>query len=120
MNKSAHVIIMGGGPAGSIAALTLQKLGHQVTVFEKEKFPRYRVGESFLPGTLSILHRLGLSEKIEQAGYVLKPSATFLWGKTEAPWTFSFSTPKTEDWVFDHAIQVLRSDFDQMLLEEAA
>ncbi|MGF6396824.1 flavin-dependent dehydrogenase [Pseudomonas frederiksbergensis] len=117
MNKSAHVIIMGGGPAGSIAALTLQKLGHQVTVFEKEKFPRYRVGESFLPGTLSILHRLGLSDKIEQAGYVLKPSATFLWGKTEAPWTFSFNTPKTEDWVFDHAIQVLRSDFDQMLLD---
>lgn len=74
MNKSAHVIIMGGGPAGSIAALTLQKLGHQVTVFEKEKFPRYRVGESFLPGTLSILHRLGLSEKIAQAGYVDRKS----------------------------------------------
>lgn len=117
MSKKAKVIVMGGGPAGSIAALTLQKLGHQVTVFEKEKFPRYRVGESFLPGTLSILHRLGLSEKIDSAGYVKKPSATFLWGKTEAPWTFSFTTPKTEDWVFDHAIQVLRSEFDQMLLE---
>ncbi|WP_260962833.1 chloramphenicol-biosynthetic FADH2-dependent halogenase CmlS [Pseudomonas citri] len=117
MSKKANVIVMGGGPAGSIAALTLQKLGHQVTVFEKEKFPRYRVGESFLPGTLSILHRLGLSDKIAEAGYVLKPSATFLWGKTEAPWTFSFSTPKTEDWVFDHAIQVLRSEFDQMLLD---
>lgn len=117
MSKKAKVIVMGGGPAGSIAALTLQRLGHQVTVFEKEKFPRYRVGESFLPGTLSILHRLGLSDKIDQAGYVKKPSATFLWGKTEAPWTFSFSTPKTEDWVFDHAIQVLRSDFDQMLLD---
>lgn len=117
MSKKANVIVMGGGPAGSIAALTLQKLGHQVTVFEKEKFPRYRVGESFLPGTLSILHRLGLSDKIDAAGYVQKPSATFLWGKTEAPWTFSFTTPKTEDWVFDHAIQVLRSEFDQMLLD---
>jgi len=117
MSKKAKVIVMGGGPAGSIAALTLQKLGHQVTVFEKEKFPRYRVGESFLPGTLSILHRLGLSDRIDAAGYVQKPSATFLWGKTEAPWTFSFTTPKTEDWVFDHAIQVLRSEFDQMLLD---
>lgn len=116
MSKS-KVLIIGAGPAGSVAALTLTGLGHDVEVFEKASFPRYRVGESFLPGTLSILHRLGLSEALEEAGFVKKPSATFLWGHDQAPWTFSFTTPKTAPWVFDHSIQVLREEFDTLLLE---
>ncbi|WP_030605293.1 chloramphenicol-biosynthetic FADH2-dependent halogenase CmlS [Streptomyces achromogenes] len=116
--KRAKVSIIGAGPAGCVAALTLQKLGHDVEVFERDHFPRYRVGESFLPGTLSILNRLGLQEKIDAAGFVKKPSATFLWGQDQAPWTFSFSTPRTSPWVFDHAIQVKREEFDQLLVEE--
>ncbi|MBT2401566.1 chloramphenicol-biosynthetic FADH2-dependent halogenase CmlS [Streptomyces sp. ISL-100] len=116
--KRSKVTIIGAGPAGSVAALTLNKLGHDVTVFERDHFPRYRVGESFLPGTLSILNRLGLQEKIDAAGFIGKPSATFLWGQDQAPWTFSFATPRTAPWVFDHAIQVKREEFDQLLLEE--
>ena len=115
--KRAKVSIIGAGPAGSVAALTLQKLGHDVEVFEKESFPRYRVGESFLPGTLSILHRLGMQEAIDEAGFVKKPSATFLWGRDQAPWTFSFATPKSAPWVFDHAIQVRREVFDHLLVK---
>lgn len=113
------VLIMGGGPAGSVAALSLLKLGHDVELFEREVFPRYRVGESFLPGTMSILNRLGLQQQIDDAGFVKKPSATFLWGQDQAPWTFSFSTPRVAEWVFDHAIQVKREDFDHLLLNEA-
>jgi flavin-dependent dehydrogenase len=116
--KKAKVSIIGAGPGGCVAALTLQKLGHDVEVFEKGQFPRYRVGESFLPGTLSILNRLGLQDKIDAAGFVQKPSATFLWGQDQAPWTFSFATPKTAPWVFGHAIQVKREEFDQLLLDE--
>lgn len=116
--KRAKVTVIGAGPAGCVAALTLHKLGHEVEVYEKGHFPRYRIGESFLPGTLSILNRLGLQEKIDAAGFVKKPSATFLWGQDQAPWTFSFSTPKTASWVFDHAIQVKREEFDALLLDE--
>ncbi|MBS2961888.1 chloramphenicol-biosynthetic FADH2-dependent halogenase CmlS [Actinocrinis puniceicyclus] len=116
--KRAKVAVIGAGPGGCVAALTLQKLGHDVEVFEKGRFPRYRVGESFLPGTLSILHRLGLQERIDAAGFVPKPSATFLWGQDQAPWTFSFATPKSAPWVFDHAIQVKREEFDQLLVDE--
>jgi flavin-dependent dehydrogenase len=101
-----------------VAALTLHKLGHEVEVYEKGRFPRYRVGESFLPGTLSILNRLGLQEKIDAADFVKKPSATFLWGQDQSPWTFSFATPKTAPWVFGHAIQVKREEFDKLLLDE--
>lgn len=115
----SKVLIMGGGPAGSVAALSLLKLGHEVELYERETFPRYRVGESFLPGTMSILNRLGLQAQIDEAGFVKKPSATFLWGQGQAPWTFSFSTPRVAEWIFDHAIQVDRKVFDQMLLEEA-
>jgi flavin-dependent dehydrogenase len=116
--KRSKVAIIGAGPAGCVAGLTLNKLGHEVEIYEKARFPRYRVGESFLPGTLSILNRLGLQEKIDAAGFVKKPSATFLWGQDQAPWTFSFSTPRTAPWVFDHAIQVKREEFDKLLLDE--
>jgi flavin-dependent dehydrogenase len=116
----AKVLIIGGGPAGSVAALTLNQLGHDTEVYEREAFPRYRVGESLLPGTMSVLKRLGLQEKLDAAGFVRKPSATFLWGQDAAPWTFSFSTPRVSDYVFDHAIQVKREVFDKLLLEEAA
>ncbi|ARZ72387.1 alkylhalidase [Streptomyces albireticuli] len=117
MNRST-VAIIGAGPAGCTAALTLHKLGHEPVVFERDSFPRYRIGESLLPGSLSIFDRLGLQDRIDAAGFVEKPSATFLWGQDEAPWTFSFTTPKTSPWVFDHAIQVKREEFDQLLLDE--
>ncbi|WP_224273813.1 chloramphenicol-biosynthetic FADH2-dependent halogenase CmlS [Streptomyces sp. LS1784] len=113
------VAIIGGGPAGSVAALTLNKLGHDVTVYERSRFPRYRIGESLLPGTMSILNRLGLQERIDAENFVKKPSATFLWGQDQAPWTFSFAAPKVAPWVFDHAIQVKREVFDRLLLDEA-
>ncbi|MEU7477775.1 chloramphenicol-biosynthetic FADH2-dependent halogenase CmlS [Lentzea sp. NPDC042327] len=115
----SKVAVVGGGPAGCVAALTLHKLGHDVEVFERETFPRYRIGESLLPGTMSILNRLGLQDRIDAAGFVKKPSATFLWGQDQAPWTFSFAAPKINPWVFDHAVQVKREEFDQMLMDEA-
>lgn len=113
------VLVIGGGPAGSVAALTLNKLGHDVELYERSQFPRYRVGESLLPGTMSLLYRLGLCDKIAAAGFIRKPSATFLWGEEQPPWTFSFSTPQADDWVFGHAIQVERGEFDALLLDEA-
>ena len=116
--KGSKVTVIGAGPAGCVAALTLDRLGHTVEVYERDRFPRYRIGESFLPGTLSILTRLGLKERIDAAGFVEKPSATFLWGQDQAPWTFSFNTPRTAPWVFDHAIQVKREVFDQLLVDE--
>ena len=117
--SSLPTAIIGGGPAGSIAALCLRKLGCDVELFEKTRFPRYRVGESLLPGTLSILKRLGVFERVEAAGFVKKRAATFLWGGDRAPWTFSFATPKTAPWVFDYGFQVNRDEYDKILLDAA-
>lgn len=114
----SKVAVIGGGPAGCVAGLTLNQLGHDVEIYERESFPRYRIGESLLPGTLSVLSRLGMQEKIDAAGFVRKPSATFLWGQDQAPWTFSFAAPKIKPWVFGDAVQVKREEFDRMLAEE--
>ena len=83
------------------------------------KFPRYRIGESLLPGTMSILCRLGVIDRVQAAGFTRKRAATFVWGGGRPPWTFNFSTPKTEPWVFDHALQVTRAEYDQILLDAA-
>ena len=88
-NKCQRVVIVGGGPAGSVAALCLRKLRRDVVVFEREKFPRYRVGESLLPGTMAILTRLGVMDRIKAANFVEKRAATFIWGPEQTPWTFS-------------------------------
>src|SRR5436190_21679600 len=89
------VAIVGGGPAGSVAALCLRKLGREAVVYERFKFPRYRIGESLLPGTMSILSRLGVIDKVMAAGFTKKRAATFIWGGDRPPWSFTFATPKT-------------------------
>ncbi|MGQ0767060.1 MAG: NAD(P)/FAD-dependent oxidoreductase [Gemmatimonadota bacterium] len=114
------VVVIGGGPAGSSAALCLRKLGHEVTLFEKLRFPRYRIGESLLPGTLSILTRLGVYDRVKAAGFPVKNAATFIWGGGRPPWSFTFGTPKTAPWVFDHALQVTRGEYDKIVLDAAA
>lgn len=120
MASSRHPIgIVGGGPAGSVAALCLRRLGHEVVLFEKQTFPRYRIGESLLPGTLAILSRLGIAERVQGANFPKKRAATFIWGGGRPPWSFTFATPKTAPWVFDHAYQVTRAEYDQILLDAA-
>jgi len=113
------ILIVGAGPAGLTAALTLNKLGHKTIVIEKSKEPKYKVGESLLPGSLSILDRLGLNDVIKKGEFIRKPSATFAWGNGARPFTFSFSTSKEQSWIYDHAIQINRCEFEGLLMSEA-
>ncbi|MFO1350433.1 MAG: tryptophan 7-halogenase [Gammaproteobacteria bacterium] len=76
------VLVMGGGPAGSTIATLLAQKNWRVTLLEKDRHPRFHIGESLLPMNLEIFERLGLLEAIRQIG-VVKRGAEF--GSTRYP-----------------------------------
>lgn len=117
MTETYDVIVIGGGPAGSTAAGFLAQSGARVLLLEKERFPRYHIGESLLSATLPILEALGVMPAIEQAGFIRKPGGTFIWGRGNKPWSFFF---REDPGGRPHAFHVLRSEFDHILLRHAA
>jgi len=110
-------VIIGAGPAGSAAAALLAEQGLRVLVLEREKFPRYHIGESLLPFTCYPLKRLGLLDKMRQSPFVKKYSVQFVSPSGKASQPFYFSTRYTPE--VAQTWQVLRSEFDQLLMENA-
>ena len=113
----SDVIVIGGGPAGATAAGFLAQSGARVLLFEKERFPRYHIGESLLSATVPILDALGVLPAIEAAGFIRKPGGTFVWGQQRAPWSFFF---REDPGGRPHAYHVVRAEFDHILLQHAA
>jgi len=76
--NSYDVVVIGGGPAGATVATLLTRGGLRVAVFEREHFPRFHVGESLLPANLPIFDHLGCHDAMRQAGFIVKPGASFM------------------------------------------
>jgi flavin-dependent dehydrogenase len=112
MNSSTQVLVIGGGPAGSTTATLLAREGFDVTLVEREVFPRYHIGESLLPSCLEILDMTGAREKIEAYGFQRKGGGYFSWGTDS--WILDFAPLR-----YPYSFQVVRSEFDQLLLEHA-
>ncbi len=112
------VVIIGGGPAGSAAASILAQHGIRCAVFERERFPRFHIGESLIPDTYFTLKRMKLIETLQRSHFVKKYSVQFVAedGRLSAPFYFMQHRPheSSQTW------QVLRSQFDQLLLNSAA
>jgi flavin-dependent dehydrogenase len=118
MTKRSHdVIVIGAGPAGSCAANLLAKAGIDTIVFERERFPRFHIGESLLPMELAILARLGLDLDEGPAPYLIKRGAIFIDERSGRSSHFAFDEglPGTPP----HAHQVERDRFDHALLRAA-
>src|SRR3954470_16890559 len=117
-NDSADVVVIGGGPAGSTTSTLLAQHGYRVQLFERERFPRFHIGESLIPETYWVLKRLGMLPKMKASHFVKKYSVQFVnqHGKLSEPFYFMEHKPHecSQTW------QVLRGEFDQMLLENAA
>src|SRR6478609_8744105 len=119
MEKTHYdALIIGGGPAGAAAGAILAEHGHDVLILEREKFPRYHIGESLLPFTFHPLQRLGLIEKMRQSAFIKKYSVQFVSPSGRASEPFYFFDRYDRNSVAQ-TWQVLRSEFDQMLVDDA-
>jgi flavin-dependent dehydrogenase len=110
------VAIIGGGPAGSTAATLLAKAGRRVIVFEREKFPRFHIGESLLPFSVQTFDRLGVREKLDDA-FMPKfgGEITAACGTKGVKFYFKDGFRSQRD----RAYQVTRSEFDKLLLDHS-
>lgn len=110
------VAIIGGGPAGSTAAITLAAKGRKVVVLEKEKFPRFHIGESLLPYSMSAFDRLGIREKMPPIS-VAKHGGEVATACGQRCVKFYFK----DGFRLKHhqSYQVERAVFDKMLLDRA-
>ncbi len=110
------VAIIGGGPAGSTAATLLSRAGRRVIVLERDKFPRFHIGESLLPFSMQTFTRLGLHEKL-RAHFVEKFGGEIAEAGGEKAAKFYFKDGFGSQ--TDRSYQVTRSKFDKMLLDHA-
>ncbi len=114
---SPHVVVIGGGPAGATTATLIAQQGYKVELFERERFPRYHIGESLIPETYWVLKRLNMLDKMKNSHFVKKHSVQFVnsRGKHSAPFYFYDNKPHecSQTW------QIKRSEFDTMMLRNA-
>lgn len=116
-SSPADVVVIGGGPAGSTVSTLIAQRGHRVKLFERERFPRFHIGESLIPETYWVFERLKMLEKMKKSHFVKKFSVQFVnaAGKLSAPFYFHDNKPHecSQTW------QVVRSEFDMMMLDNA-
>jgi halogenation protein CepH len=124
--ETFDLVIVGGGPAGAALGAVVARAGHSVLLLERDRFPRYQIGESLLPATVrQVADVLGVRDRLRDAGFVVKRGATFSWGTVkDTLWTMNFGRvppgqlepPPDAPTSFN----VPRHEFDQILLENAA
>jgi flavin-dependent dehydrogenase len=115
--RDADVLVIGGGPAGSTAATLLAEKGYRVTLLEKDRHPRFHIGESLLPANLPLFERLGVADEVRAIG-MPKHGAEFVASWLGRGQTFEFKD--AWDKRCPYAYHVRRSEFDDILIRRAA
>lgn len=112
--KVVDVLVIGGGPAGSVAASIVHKAGFNVHMVEKEKFPRFVIGESLLPRCMEAFEEAELLDAVKAKGFQEKFGAKFIKGDDFCDFNFNEQHTNGYKWTW----QVPRGDFDNTLAEE--
>jgi flavin-dependent dehydrogenase len=111
--SKVDVLVIGAGPAGTVAASLINKEGYSVRIVEKMKFPRFVIGESLLPRSMDALAEAGFIDAISAKGFQQKFGAKFVKDGTVCDFTFKEQYTKGWEWTW----QVTRADFDKTLAD---
>lgn len=113
--EQRQIVVIGAGPSGAIASALLKRNGHDVLVLERQRFPRFSIGESLLSHCLDFLEEAGMLEAVQAAGFQTKHGAAFAWGERYSDFDFrdGFTPGKSSTY------QVQRADFDKLLADQA-
>src|SRR5687768_16045486 len=111
------VVILDGGPGGSTLASCLALRGRRALVLEREKCPRFDIGESLLPRSCEVFRKIGVDEKLDER-FLRKYGARFLCSATRRVNAYRFAEAFEPEYEF--AYQVPRGEFDHLLLKHAA
>ncbi|MGM3389554.1 tryptophan 7-halogenase [Stutzerimonas stutzeri] len=114
--EQRSVVIIGAGPSGAIAAALLKRKGHDVLILERQRFPRFSIGESLLSHCLDFIDEAGMLDAVQAAGFQIKHGAAF--ACAERYTEFDFRDKFTKG--FGSTYQVQRADFDKLLADQAA
>jgi flavin-dependent dehydrogenase len=114
--RECDVLVVGGGPAGSTIAALLAQKGRHVVVLEKDRFPRFHIGESLLPLNLQLFERLGVAGEVRRIG-VHKPGAEVISDDHAQAATFRFD--RNPHLGVSYSYHVKRADFDKLLLDNS-
>lgn len=113
--EKVDVLVIGAGPSGTVAASIINQAGFQVKIVERERFPRFVIGESLLPKCMEPLEQAGFLPALKAQGYQEKFGAKFIHGDNQVM-DFNFSDQFTKGWSWTW--QVPRAHFDQVLANE--
>jgi len=113
--EQVDVLVIGAGPSGTVAASIINQTGLKVKIVEREKFPRFQIGESLLPRCMEPLEDAGFLPVIEAQGFQQKFGAKFV-NQHKQVMDFNFSDQFTKGWSWTY--QVPRADFDYTLAKE--
>src|SRR4026209_392414 len=116
MEQTCDVFVLGGGPAGSTAAALLAERGWKVVIADKERHPRFHIGESMLPMSTPLFERLGVRDEVEKIGMV-NYGAEFVSPMHDNAVTFEFSQAWRPD--YPSTYQVRRSQLDEILFRNS-
>src|SRR5215510_8816850 len=115
--EQRRAVVVGAGPSGSISSALLKRRGHDVLVLERQKFPRFSIGESLLVHCLDFVAEAGMIEAVDAAGFQAKNGAAFAWGDKYSDYDFGqrFTVGAGRPTTY----QVQRATFDKVLADEA-